>query len=195
MASVVGLRRGAARSTQRLTPGGSIIMLRPHDERKRERRARSSSACAKRRATSQGISLYLQAAQDLQIDSRVSRTQYQYTLQDADVRELAEWAPKLVETTADSSRSSRDVASDQQVDGLRLNVDDRSREGVALRRHRRRRSMTRSTTRSASARSRSFSHSSISTASILEVEPNFRSSPSVLDKIYVRSRAPVSRCR
>ena len=39
----------------------------------------------------------MQAAQDVQIDSRVSRTQYQYTLTDADVGELSEWAPKLLE--------------------------------------------------------------------------------------------------
>ena len=39
----------------------------------------------------------MQAAQDVQIDSRVSRTQYQYTLTDADVAELSEWAPKLLE--------------------------------------------------------------------------------------------------
>src|SRR5438094_2795629 len=41
-------------------------------------------------------SLFMQAVQDVQIDSRVSRTQYQYTLQDADETELAEWAPKLL---------------------------------------------------------------------------------------------------
>ena len=45
----------------------------------------------------QGISLFMQAVQDLQIDAAVSRTQYQYTLQDADAAELAEWTPKLVQ--------------------------------------------------------------------------------------------------
>ena len=50
----------------------------------RERRG-DHRAPARARATSQGISLFMQAAQDVQIDSRVSRTQYQYTLQDADL--------------------------------------------------------------------------------------------------------------
>jgi multidrug efflux pump len=44
----------------------------------------------------QGIQVFLQLVQDLTIDSRISRTQYQYTLEDADPNELATWAPKLV---------------------------------------------------------------------------------------------------
>ncbi len=53
---------------------------------------RSSSGCARRRGSVEGISLFMQAVQDVQIDSRVSRTQYQYTLQDADEAELSQWA-------------------------------------------------------------------------------------------------------
>jgi multidrug efflux pump len=69
----------------------------------------------------QGISLFMQAVQDVQIDSRVSRTQYQYTLQDADEAELSQWAGKLVD------RLSRvdvltDVASDEQPGGLQAHV-------------------------------------------------------------------------
>ena len=43
-----------------------------------------------------GIELYLQSVQDLQIDSRASRTQYQYTLEDAEPKELAAWAPRML---------------------------------------------------------------------------------------------------
>src|SRR5262249_2117737 len=44
-----------------------------------------------------GITLYLQPVQDLTVDDRVSRTQYQYTLEDPDSRELTTWTNKLVE--------------------------------------------------------------------------------------------------
>ncbi len=64
----------------------------------------------------------MQAAQDVQIDSRVSRTQYQYTLQDADSEELAQWAPKLL-AKMDSLPELADVATDQQSSGLQLYVD------------------------------------------------------------------------
>jgi multidrug efflux pump len=81
-----------------------------------------------------GISLYLQPVQDLQIENRVSRTQYQYTLEDADPKELAEWAPKVVEALR-ALPELRDVASDQQSAGLQLGVtidrDTASRLGVA----------------------------------------------------------------
>ena len=44
-----------------------------------------------------GITLYLQPVQDLTIDDRLSRTQFQYSLQDADANNLSIWVPKLVE--------------------------------------------------------------------------------------------------
>ena len=70
----------------------------------------------------EGISLFMQAVQDVQIDSRVSRTQYQYTLQDADEAELAAWAPKLLEHLRQQPEMV-DVASDQQIGGLQVMVD------------------------------------------------------------------------
>jgi len=69
-----------------------------------------------------GISLSMQAVQDVQIDSRVTRTQYQYTLQDADAAELAQWAPRLLGKLRASPVLS-DVASDQQTSGLQLHVE------------------------------------------------------------------------
>jgi multidrug efflux pump len=68
-----------------------------------------------------GISLYLQSVQDLQIDSRLSRTQYQYSLEDADSEELATWAPKLVDELR-SERGMKDVASDQETSGLQVSL-------------------------------------------------------------------------
>ena len=70
----------------------------------------------------EGITLYMQAVQDLQIDSRVSRTQYQYILEDSDPGELAQWAPRLVDRLRGLPQLT-DVASDQQADGYELDVD------------------------------------------------------------------------
>jgi multidrug efflux pump len=81
-----------------------------------------------------GASVFLQSVQDLQIESRVSRTQFQYTLEDADPRELAEWAPRVVEALRQVPEL-RDVTSDQQNAGLQLALtidrDTASRLGVS----------------------------------------------------------------
>ena len=45
----------------------------------------------------QGIQLFMQPAQDINVGGRLSRTQYQYTLQDADLDELNTWAPKVLQ--------------------------------------------------------------------------------------------------
>jgi len=71
-----------------------------------------------------GITLYMQPVQDLSVENRVSRTQYQYTVEGPDPRELNAWAPKLEQKLA-SLPDLQDVASDQQNDGLGLllNID------------------------------------------------------------------------
>ena len=63
------------------------------------------------------MTLYMQPVQDLTVEDRVSRTQYQYTLEDADLDELNRWAPKLVEALQ-TLPELRDVSSDQQDRGL-----------------------------------------------------------------------------
>jgi multidrug efflux pump len=68
-------------------------------------------------ATVEGIALFLQPVQDLTVEDRISRTQYQYTLEDADPEELNRWAPKLVEALQ-ALPELRDVSSDQQEKGL-----------------------------------------------------------------------------
>ncbi|MGC4099562.1 MAG: efflux RND transporter permease subunit [Nitrospira sp.] len=65
----------------------------------------------------EGVSLYLQPMQDLTVEDRVSRTQYQYTLESADPEELNQWAPVFV-TALQALPSLRDVSSDQQNRGL-----------------------------------------------------------------------------
>jgi hydrophobe/amphiphile efflux-1 (HAE1) family protein len=68
-----------------------------------------------------GATLFLQSSQDLNVGGRLSRTQYQYTLQDADINELNDWAPKLLEKLK-AMPQLRDVASDQQTSSTMLSV-------------------------------------------------------------------------
>ena len=97
-------------------------------------------------------------SQDVRVGGRSARTQYQYTLQDADLDELRTWAPRVLERLR-KLPELKDVATDQQTAGLQLDVDDRSRHRRRASASRRRRSTTRSTTRSASARWRPRSRS------------------------------------
>jgi hydrophobe/amphiphile efflux-1 (HAE1) family protein len=90
----------------------------------RDKRAGVSTIMARLSASAQqvaGISLYLQPSQDLQIDTRISRTQFQYLLQDVDPATLRQWTPKLLEKLR-AEPALEDVASDQQNMGLELNV-------------------------------------------------------------------------
>ncbi len=122
VASFVG--NGSLNAT--VNSGKLYINLKPRDQRQ----ASAGEIIARlREATKnvQGIALFMQAVQDVQIDSRVSRTQYQYTLEDADQGQLAEWAPKLLQKLGTLPELT-DTASDQQSGGLQLNVDvDRTR--------------------------------------------------------------------
>jgi len=68
-------------------------------------------------ASLDGITLFMQPVQDLSVESRVSRTQYQYSLEDPDARELNTWAPRLVEALQKVA-VLRDVSTDQQDQGL-----------------------------------------------------------------------------
>ncbi len=68
-----------------------------------------------------GITLYMQPAQELTVEDRVSRTQYQYSLEHPDAAVLEEWAPKLMERLRRLPQLA-DVASDQQNRGLRVTL-------------------------------------------------------------------------
>jgi multidrug efflux pump len=130
-----------------------------------------------------GISVYLQSVQDLQIDSRVSRTQFQYTLEDADPAELAEWAPKVLEELKKLPQLS-DVASDQETAGLQMTLtidrDTASRLGISPQ-------LIDDTLYDAFGQrqvSIIFTQLNLYRV-ILEVKPEFQQNPQALDKIYV----------
>ena len=102
---------GADGTNPTTNSGRLSITLKPRDERKSsadEIIARLKPQLAK----VTGIDVYLQAVQDLQIDTRVSRTQFQYTLEDADPKELTTWAPQVLDKLK-TLKELRDVASDQ----------------------------------------------------------------------------------
>src|SRR6202040_3356873 len=125
---------GAGTVNPTVNTGRLYIILKP-----REKRNSSAEQIMGRlrEATKnlQGISLFMQSVQDLQIDTRVSRTQYQYVLEDTNSEELAQWTPKFLEELKKSPALS-DVASDQQSEGQQVVVDiDRekaSRLGVQI---------------------------------------------------------------
>ena len=115
-----------------LNSGRMQIQLRPHGERESDLRA-VMAGLQSRAAKVAGITLYLQPVQDLTIEDRVSRTQYQFTLEDPSADELSLWVGRLVERLR-RVPGLADVASDLQDQGLQLYVDiDRanaSRVGV-----------------------------------------------------------------
>jgi multidrug efflux pump len=133
----------------------------------------------------EGATLFLQPVQDLTVEDRVSRTQYQYSLEDADAKELYAWAPKMVDALR-SLPELRDVSSDQQDQGLQtLLMIDRStasRLGITPQ-------MIDDTLYDA------FGQRIVSTMFtqlnqyrvVLEVKPDFQKGPQTLQDIYVRS--------
>jgi multidrug efflux pump len=104
-----------------LNSGRILINLKSHEQRKADittimRRIQNSTASLT------GITLYMQPVQDLTIEGTVSRTQYQFILQDADPVQLAEWTPKLVDKLNQLPQLA-DVASDISNQGLSVYVE------------------------------------------------------------------------
>jgi multidrug efflux pump len=132
-----------------------------------------------------GITLFLQPVQDLTVEDRVSRTQYQYTLEDPDSKELNLWAPKFVEALR-ALPELRDVSSDQQDQGLQamLTIDrsTASRLGITPQ-------MIDDTLYDA------FGQRLVSTMFtqlnqyrvVLEVKPEYQQGPQGLQDLYVRA--------
>ncbi len=69
----------------------------------------------------QGIKLFMQSAQDINIGARPAKTQYQFTLQDADIAELSEWSDKITSKLS-GLPELRDVGSDQQAEAPNLTI-------------------------------------------------------------------------
>ncbi len=131
VASAIGyIGPGGATVTE--NDGRMFITLKPHGQRN----VSADQVIARlNRALQpiQGITLYMQAAQDINVGARLSKTQYQYTLVDVDSDELNHWAPILLQKMQGLPELA-DVASDQQSAGptlkVEINRDVASRLGV-----------------------------------------------------------------
>ncbi len=111
-----------------LNSGRMLINLKPKSERDGDAVAVIRRLQAKL-AEVDGITMYMQPVQDLTIEDRVSRTQYQYSVQGADPDGLAVWVPRLVEALRELPELA-DVASDMQERGLQAYVEiDRDSAG------------------------------------------------------------------
>src|ERR1700743_2557061 len=113
--------------------GNMFITLKPL----KDRDASAQQVIARLRpklAKVEGANLYMQAAQDVRLGGRPTRTQFEFTLQDANLAELNEWAPKIL-SKMQTLPELRDVATDQQTNGttveLKVNRDTASRYGIA----------------------------------------------------------------
>jgi multidrug efflux pump len=158
------------------------INLRPKDERSDDvttiiKRLQQETAGV------EGITLYMQPVQDLTVEDRVSRTQYQFSLEDADPKELAQWTGTLV-AKLKTLPELRDVATDQQnqaaVANLQIDRDTASRLGVSA-------SAVDNTLYDAfGQRLISIMFTQLNQYHVvLEVDPSFRDDPDSLKSIYV----------
>jgi hydrophobic/amphiphilic exporter-1 (mainly G- bacteria), HAE1 family len=127
MVSFIGSGGGSTGNT-----GMMFVELKPIEERKTS----ADAVIARLRpqlAQIPGMVLYLQSAQDVRIGGRAARTQYQYTLEDANLDELRTWAPRVLDALR-KLPELKDTASDLQTGGLQLNLsidrDTASRLGV-----------------------------------------------------------------
>jgi multidrug efflux pump len=179
----VGSQIGASGTTT-LNDGRMFIALKPRSQRN----ASADQIINRLRpqlAKLEGVTVYMQAAQDITIGARVSRTQYQYTLVDADGGELNHWAPIFLDKLK-SIPGITDVASDQANAGPLLDVtvnrDAASRYGILP-------AAIDNTLDDA------FGQRIVSTMFlplnqyhvILEVQPQFQTGPQALNQIYVNS--------
>ncbi|MBN8765149.1 MAG: MdtB/MuxB family multidrug efflux RND transporter permease subunit [Thiobacillus sp.] len=165
-----------------LNSGRMQIALKPHAQR-----SEPATAVMRRLAEAArqvpGITVHMQPVQDLTIEDRVSRAQYQFTLGSPDSKALAEWVPRLVARLKQLPQLS-DVASDLQNNGLQTFVDiDRDaagRLGVTV-------------AAIDNALYDAFGQRLISTIFtqssqyrvVLEVQPAFQAGPAALDGLYV----------
>ena len=169
-----------------LNSGRILINLKPHAKRN-ESAAQIIQRLQEKLTQVEGISLFMQPVQDLTIENRVSRTQYQFTVEDADPKQLSIWPPKLVDRLSRLPQL-RDVASDLQDHGLQaaliIDRNTASRLGVTP-------AMIDNTLYSA------FGQRIVSTIFtqtnqyrvVLEVKPEFQVGPKALSDIYVTTTA------
>jgi hydrophobe/amphiphile efflux-1 (HAE1) family protein len=175
---------GAGGVNPTVNNGRMFVNLKPRGERD----ASASEIIDRLRpklAQVEGIALFMQASQDINVGGRYSRTQYQFTLQDADLDELDHWAPILLKALQ-GIPLLRDVATDLQIAGptlkLEINRDAAARLGVATQ-------AIDDTLYDAFGQRKiaQFFTQQNNYWVVLEVDPRFQLEPDALDLIYVPS--------
>jgi multidrug efflux pump len=169
-----------------LNSGRILINLKPLDARK------ITASDVIRRVQPQlaqvpGITLFMQPVQDLTVEDRVSRTQFQYTLEDASADELNTYAPRMLERLQ-KLPELRDVASDQQVEGLRARIvfdrDTASRLGITPS------SIDQTLYDAYGQRQVSTIFTQLNQYHVvLEVKPDFQKNPTDLHDLFIRTGA------
>jgi multidrug efflux pump len=169
-----------------MTPNSGRIQinLKPRDERSSDV-TQIIRRIADKTQSVEGITLYMQAVQDLTVEDRVSRTQYQYSLEAADPNELATWVPRLVQRLQ-ALPELRDVATDQQNHALEEDLvvdrDTASRLGITTA------AIDNTLYDAFGQRLVSIMFTQINQYHVvLEVAPEFRQSPDALKSLYVKS--------
>ena len=181
--ATVGMAIGAA-SGQTLNNGRMFITLKPRSQRT----ASAGQVIDRLRpklAQVEGAALFLQPAQDINVGGRLSRTQYQYTLQDGNTDELNTWAPRLLAKLR-ALPELTDVATDQQDNGttvtLSIDRDQASRFGISPQ-------LIDNTLYDAFGQRQVTQYFTDlnSYHVILELEPSAQNSPLVLNQLYLTS--------
>ena len=164
-------RSSAPAAGRPATPARMFVELKPIGERKSTRRRRSSRGCARKLAQVAGITLYLQAAQDVRVGGRAGAHAVPvHARRTPNLDELRDVGAAACSSSSKTLPELKDVASDQQTAGLQLDLEHRSRHRRRASASRRSRSTTRSTTPSASARSRRRTRELNQYRVVLEVE-------------------------
>ncbi len=171
-------------TTASINTGRLYITLKPLEERG----ASAQEIIARLRPQFEkveGARAFLQAAQDVRLGGRPTRTQFEYTLQDANLDELNEWAPKILQKMQ-TLPELRDVASDQQTQGttltLKIDRDSASRFGITMQ------AIDDTLYSAFGQRQISQIFTQLNTYRvILEVLPELRGDPKTLEKLYVKS--------
>ena len=168
-----------------LNTGNFYIALRPKESGREATADEVITRLRPKLAKIQGVNLYLQAGQDINVGGRLSRTQYQYTLTDADLDELNSWAPKLLERFRKLPQLT-DVASDQQnaADSAVVTIDRTraSTYGITP-------AMIDSTIYDAIGQRQVAQYFTQvnSYHVVLEVTPKLQEDPALFDKLYITS--------
>ena len=167
-----------------LNNGFVILGLKPRDERDASA-DQIIERLRKKVAAVPGGTVFLQASQDLNVGGRLTRTQYQFTLQDPDLEQLNSWAPKVLEALKKLPQL-RDVASDQQSSSSKLALvidrDQAARFGIQPQ-------LIDNTLYDAFGQ-RQVTQYFTQLASyhvVLEVSPQLLGDPDTLKKIYIKS--------